>query len=403
MFGSFDRRLGLLLSVNLALVYLAVRIWFAGERTLARLLRWLAGAGIVISAYALLQVFSIDVPKLRDPFPLLSAPGWFRTVGTLGHPDFLGTFLVCTLPLSVHFAAIARGRVRAAWAVGAALMVVALASTFSRGAWLGALAAGAVLLIRAAHRRRAALFALLLALALIPFLPAIAGRLDASGANTDSAQARLVGWSAATRAIMERPLIGWGSEGYMAYTERHMDPANPDYPFAQDRAHNLFLDAALASGLPGLALTVAVIILALCAFIRSRSALAIALTAAAVGYLVQGQFVFNTVGTCAIPVLLLAVAANLSERPTFASLADFLPRGNDAPNGIPAALVAAGLIVIILAHVPPSAAGVYALNAIHEAQAQNIPATVHDLTRAAALDPFQTEYRVYLKQYMPPR
>ncbi len=129
----------------------------------------------IVFIFAIAQVFFLPTdflarfgygPSTIMPFEFLGSwTGPFRFSSTLGGPNQLGTFTLLPMALAATVAI----RKRAWWlllipAAGA----VALFNTYSRGAWLGALAAGLALMLTLVSRRlRAPLLAVIAVLGLI--------------------------------------------------------------------------------------------------------------------------------------------------------------------------------------------------------------------------------------------
>ncbi|MEB3255726.1 MAG: IctB family putative bicarbonate transporter [Synechococcaceae cyanobacterium] len=194
------------------------------------------------------------------------AEGTIRIYSTLENPNLLGGFLLPTLPLAVVALLRWPGRPRRLFALAALVLgLVALVLTYSRGAWMGmvaALAAIALLLVLRLSRswpplwRR--LFPLLLvvggsaALVLlvaaveplrVRVLSLVAGREDSSN------NFRMNVWSAALEMIRDRPLLGIGP-GNNAF--------NLIYPLYQQpkfnalSAYSIPLEWTVEAGIPGL-------------------------------------------------------------------------------------------------------------------------------------------------------
>lgn len=155
-----------------------------------------------------------------------------RVVGNFNDPNVFAAFLVLLLPLAIHLLV----RVRAPlWVrvVGVALGGAALLLTFSRGAVIGLLLAGLVLVVR----RRPWVGAMLGALIPVAVLnPLSSGRLLSAVAP------RLRVWERAATVALEHPLTGVGSGGFRAYAPEFFN------------AHNLFLQLAAEGGLLAAAL-----------------------------------------------------------------------------------------------------------------------------------------------------
>src|SRR5207244_6340799 len=68
-----------------------------------------------------------------------------RSLSTLGNASMLGSYLVWVLPFTAAWTLLGRGAARrVSGAVVCAAQIAALATTLTRGAWLGALAAALV-------------------------------------------------------------------------------------------------------------------------------------------------------------------------------------------------------------------------------------------------------------------
>src|SRR5262249_46791133 len=112
-------------------------------------------AGLIVSAYGCLQVVG------RDPF--LSASSYTfkspegnvtRIPSTLGHSNYLGNFLLYTIPLTSSLALAFHSRARRIAIASIAISIAALVFSGTRGAWVG-LAVGAIVFVMLALKARA--------------------------------------------------------------------------------------------------------------------------------------------------------------------------------------------------------------------------------------------------------
>jgi O-antigen ligase len=269
-------------------------------------------AVLVVSAYALLQYVGVD------PVPSLLEFTVRRVRSTLGNASNLGVFLVMTLPI-----VIARAREeRAAWrwvswvAAGAGTIVLAL--TLSRGAWAGA-GAGAIVWLLAEGRRwdraRRTKVALAAAGAAVALMAAVALLVPNAGAriaelgdpSAGTAGWRTEVWSISTRMVADRPILGFGPGSFRysfpAYRTAATMAGENGSQVLED-PHNVFVSAAVATGVPGLLAFVAMLFTVLAAAWRiaggtghDRSLAGPALAAALAGGLVALQFHFLTLDT----------------------------------------------------------------------------------------------------------
>jgi tetratricopeptide (TPR) repeat protein len=281
-----------------------------------------------VSCYALLQYFGVD------PVPSLLEFTVRRVRSTLGNASNLGVFLVLTLPLVIARAREERNAWRwVSWAA-AATGVIVLALSLSRGAWAGA-AAGAIVWLIADGRRwdrrtrtRVALAAvagaITLMTAVVVLVPSAGARMaELSDPTTGTAGWRTEVWSISTRMVADRPILGFGP-GSFRY-------AFPQYRTAATMAgengsqvledpHNIFISAAVATGVPGLLAFIALLFAVLTAAWRieggtgpDRSLSGSALTAALAGGLVALQFHFLTLDTAPLLATLAGFALALAK------------------------------------------------------------------------------------------
>ena len=221
-----------------------------------------------------------------------------RLRGLFGSPNNLALILERALPVTVGLALVAGSRPRlrvAAWAT-VALLAAVLVLTFSRGAWIGALAGLAFALypvwrressaardpdprhsgekpapysirgrnpVRILRRLRTA--APLLAAGLIA-AGLLAATITTGGDNlarllrpSDAATAaRPLLWDSAWRMIADNPVLGIGPDNFLYHYPDYIRPeawAEPNI----SHAHNIALDTWLTLGIPGLVVVVAVL------------------------------------------------------------------------------------------------------------------------------------------------
>ncbi len=82
----------------------------------------------------------------------------------------------------------------------------------------------------------------------------VLGRFASLSAAELKSQGRYFVWPMAVAGIKEHPLLGWGQENFMYVFQEHYQPEMFNLEPWFDRAHNIFLDWAIAGGLLGLVL-----------------------------------------------------------------------------------------------------------------------------------------------------
>jgi O-antigen ligase/Flp pilus assembly protein TadD len=337
LWGSYERQQGLL---TLG-AYLALFLFTAANlRTRAQAERlWIAlvwGSAPVV-VYGLLQALGLDPLDWRTDAasPVLS---------TIGRANFFGSYLALVIPLTM-------GRLlsnRRRWSTGLLLMgqSLCLVLTQARGAWIG-LGVGMLTLALAwamtTHDKRltaAALTAALLVtgcvalinladgpvatLARLPGLDRLAG---ISRTGEGSTAARLTIWRATLPLVSARPMLGYGPETMRVTFARVFPPQLVYYQgrhVTVDRAHNLWLDLWMSTGLVGLAAFVALLVgFGWLAWRGQRSASDhwdmarwAALIGAVAGHLADLQFGFDLTASATVFWLVLALAGTFP-LPTF--------------------------------------------------------------------------------------
>ena len=229
----------------------------------AALLACLAG-GAMVAWLGLLQFVGLDLVVLLGVKQNFGTPnvieidGLRRVTSVYGHPNNLGLYLGRIWPLALSLALVAYrdGMRRRFWLALAVVLPVlaALAVSFSRGAWLGAAAAAAVLaigVVRPQWRGRALgpLFGMLAVGAIVLGL-ALSLRGGLGGGSVD---ARVLLWREAIQLIAEHPL-GLGLDQFYFYHNpefgrSRIDPAliGTSEQYAA-HPHNLLLEAWLNVG-----------------------------------------------------------------------------------------------------------------------------------------------------------
>lgn len=240
-----------------------------GDRgPMRRVIRAIVLAGAATATYGIAQLAGYD--------PLWSSLYEGTIFATFGNRNELGAYLALALPLAAAAAAMpapAR-RDRLAAAVAVPLIGLALLLTFSRGAYLGAALALAVVLVlgrRWGRDRRtmralgAGALALVVAITAVAFVPPVrelADRVvDRALTSVDrvdpSVEDRFDLWTVAVAMVVDHPVTGIGPEmypvAYPDYAARLLPPDRQLRPgFVAESPHNVPLAIAVAAGIPAL-------------------------------------------------------------------------------------------------------------------------------------------------------
>jgi len=224
-------------------------------------LRAATAAGAATALYGGLQYFGVDPLIPSDSYHIgEGVRSIVRPPSTLGHSDYFAGYLLYVVFLG---AALLATEAKTAWkALGTAASLTASAAIVlsgTRGALLG-LAAGSVSLWiwkRPRLTRRYTGLAAGLCVAGLAFYFSPAGlklRARSQWALEDlRGGARLWLWRDSLRMSSERPLFGFGPETFgrefPRYQSEELSEAYPD--FYHESPHNIFLDALVSQGIPG--------------------------------------------------------------------------------------------------------------------------------------------------------
>lgn len=188
-----------------------------------------------------------------------TSPGWVdslyfpqlttRVFSVFESPIILGQFLAVTIPISVYLWLKSEGIQRMwLWAI-TSLSLLTLVLTYTRGSWLAALLATAIL-ISWWSRRAMILFLVLLVVAPLALPEVVVERfLTAFDPEYGTNRYRMVIWSSVLEMIGDHRLtgIGPGPEAFNMVYPHYMIPGTRSL-----HSHNLFLQVALEAGIPGL-------------------------------------------------------------------------------------------------------------------------------------------------------
>lgn len=123
----------------------------------------------------------------------------------------------------------------------------------------------------------------------------------------ESSAARIIVWEASMNAVQDRPLLGWGPENFNYAIEQHFD----NRLFEEknlgeiwfERAHNVFIDTLVGSGVVGLVSFIVLVLVFLSVVYRARTRNFIGDTEAVLlfslipAHLLQMQTGFDTIGS----------------------------------------------------------------------------------------------------------
>jgi len=329
-FGTNWRQFGALAQWAILLFAWLVATHTAGRPGRARvILRGVSAAGLVTAVYGIAQYFGWD-PLLPAAAYRVGQGIWtiVRPPGTLGYASYFATWLLVAIFLSLALAALESSEIwRRLALAAAALALMAMILTGTRAAILGLLAGGAVWLYwrgyRIARRMAALAAAILIAGAVFYFSPA-GWQLRSRArwfAEDPWGGARLVLWRDSLRMGIHRLPAGYGPEVFTAafprFESRELARAYPD--FAHESPHNMFLDALVSQGVPGMLILCGLCIAGFAAAWRLRTRqggdVAACLAAALAAAIASQQFTVFIIPTAVVFYTTLALSIGLAAEP----------------------------------------------------------------------------------------
>ncbi|MFA5753759.1 MAG: O-antigen ligase family protein [Patescibacteria group bacterium] len=235
------------------------------DRKIGRILLAAVLSGGLAATYGILQILNIDFFIWPEP-PFLTR----RALSSLGQPNFLASWLLIVLPLSLYLMVKThRWLSRIFFGFLSLIQIIGLFLTGSRGGLLAAIfTTGLFLAIYLARRwsswrsRAKVIIAFIFCCAFVLWgLNRFSdGRVSSLlDFNYGSSGARVNFYQAAAEAIMKRPILGYGLETSALVLFRYYNidwGVYGDVGQLADRAHNLILDTLLTTGAWGLVLSI---------------------------------------------------------------------------------------------------------------------------------------------------
>ncbi len=262
--SNFERMEGLIGMIHFALYFFVAGAVFRAKEWRTFVLASL-GVNVFIIGYSLLQFFGV----------LNINQGGVRVDATFGNAIYLGVYALFHLFFALLAAYRARAESKSPWIVGmfsaiALGNVVLVFLSATRGIILGLLigiVVGSMVAVfsrgTTGRIRRLGIIGVVLAIVAVGgFFAArentalrshpIFGRILSASPSGDDARARFIIWEISWEGFKERPLFGWGQEGFNFVFNKYYDPALYRREAWFDRAHNTYLDWLIAGGTFGL-------------------------------------------------------------------------------------------------------------------------------------------------------
>ena len=318
--SNYERMDGWVTLVHVFGLFLVAGSMFSADKLWRKWWLTFLGASAFIGLYGLLQVAGVFTIN----------QGGVRVDATMGNAAYLAAYLLFVVAAATWQAFTSKGWLRYGLFALAAVQVFLLFLTATRGALLGAVGAtllGALLWLFST-KGKARRYGIGLAVGVLVLVGGFVLARDSAFVQNDPTLARLASisleegsprlaiWSMALDGAMERPLTGWGQEGFNYIFNTNYEPSMYLQEPWFDRAHNIYLDWLVAGGIPALLLFLALLGSAVVVIYRKGDRQErVFLLAAVAAYAFQGLFVFDNLFTYVPLAAILAMAHGLSSRP----------------------------------------------------------------------------------------
>ena len=321
--SNFERMEGWVLLVHLLGFFLAASAVLRVEKKWREWFLTSLGVSVVIVGYTLLQ--------LNGTYAIHQ--GSTRIDASLGNSAYLAIYLLFSVFVALWLA-LTEKYAWLKWSLIALAIVEAVLIFFTetRGTIIGlvlALALAAILTVFTAGKRARSWAAGALVLILILVGSFYLARNSSfvqdnhtlqriATISLADGQTRFTIWGMAFQGVRERPLTGYGQEGFNYVFNKFYDPSLYAQEQWFDRAHNAFIDWLAAGGIPAFLLYISLFGSAIILLWRSSELSRperIALTAALVGYSVHNFFVFDNLYSYIYFFAILALIDSQVSRP----------------------------------------------------------------------------------------
>jgi O-antigen ligase/tetratricopeptide (TPR) repeat protein len=266
--SNFERMEGYITLLHLGAYFLVMGSVLRTKEIWNRLLATSLGASAVMAIYSFFQLAG----------KIAINQGGVRVDGTLGNASYLGIYMV----FHIFFAGLLFIKFKEMWqrillAIVALMDIVVLYFTATRGAILGLIGGALVTFVfltlksdKGDKIRKVAVMGiaglvifigLFVALKNTPFVKTspVLSRFSSLSISEIETQGRFYVWPMAIKGFIEKPILGWGQEGFNFVFNKYYDPRMYNQEPWFDRAHSTPLDWLVAGGALGLLSYLAVI------------------------------------------------------------------------------------------------------------------------------------------------
>lgn len=305
--SNFERMDGWIALVHHVAFFVVISSVFTTYKLWEKFWKLTLAVSVIVCFYGFLQKIGV----------LQSIQGGYRVDGTFGNPAYLAVYNLFNVFLAAWFLYKSRSKgLKVLYGLIGLFNLLNLFWTATRGAIVGlvvgiVVTVGIILVVEKKHTKLKVWAGGILVLVLLLLGSIFALRSSSFVVNNQilsriasislsSGETRFTVWSMAFEGVKEKPLLGWGQEGFSPifakYYRSEMYAQEPWF----DRAHNIVIDWLVAGGILGLGLYLSILALGIRyiskieSFDSFEKALFIGMYS---GYFVQNMFVFDNLGS----------------------------------------------------------------------------------------------------------
>ncbi len=307
---------GLISLVKDGAVAVTIGLLLRSSETLRQVVWVLLGGGIFLSSLSIVQFLTDAYGSSFGGFAqselqhVVGTTDEVRISGPIGDPNFYAQWLVMLVPLAIdRFHDETSFVLRSAAAIAAAMSSAVIVITFSRGALLALGVVLGAMVLRHPPKRSTLVAVVAAGVLALPFLPPgyidrMAALADIGGVDigTDpSLRAREAEVAVAIQMFLDDPLTGVGYNNFLPSYTDYVRSLGVEQTSKPREAHNLYLEMAAETGIPGVLVLGGVIIAVVASLAEGRrrfrsmgnhraDGIGYAVGVALVGYLVTSVF-----------------------------------------------------------------------------------------------------------------
>lgn len=331
--SNFERMDGWILLIHLFLFFIVLGSMMSVHKLWKKWWMVFLGVSAVVCLYGIGQLICVgQVCGMQAQFFEIHQGGQ-RIDASFGNAIYLAVYLLFGVFISLWQAFESRGRLRNVLFVLAGAQTFILILTQTRGAivglFAGLVAAGVLFLFQKEKKLRTwgagILITLVVSLGvlwvvrdapLIQQTPMLS-RFASVFSLQEALETRSTIWSVALQGSAERPIMGWGQEGFNYVFNKYYEPSLYGQEAWFDRVHNTYLDWLIAGGAPAFVLFIVLLVGSFIVLIRKGESpyVRVFLGAGIIAYGVQALVVFDNLFSYVPFVALLALAHTYQARP----------------------------------------------------------------------------------------